>query len=357
MHKGFKDFFNDCVDRSAGAIRSSQRIPKRGIEQRPVGVHLNSKFSPLELNLAAPSLTVALAHVARAAIFPVLGVALVSALTLGAFRARPVAAFSNHETVYTVDSSAVAPIATAESTATLEPLTAATESVKSELNLLADVPLPEQNEALAALADELTKEAEGVQTASLVKESVLDRMGQIKFLAGMIAIHRPSIADCGAVAKDIVEISSQEGVDPFYVAAIISVESRFGSNERSKVGAMGLMQLMPKTADAVQKLRTGTKLRTTLTDPRTNIKLGVHYIKQLEKQFKGNRFLALAAYNWGPTNVDNVGGRKSRIPASVQDYASTVLERSLKWVNHYKKAEKSANSFEQAMIEPKPAIS
>lgn len=163
------------------------------------------------------------------------------------------------------------------------------------------------------------------------------RQGLIKFLAGMIAVHHPDIADCGSVARDIVEISTKEKIDPFFVASIISVESRFFTDARSKVGATGLMQLMPGTAAAVAASRKAP----TLTDPHTNIMLGVQYIKELELKYRGNRYLALSAYNWGPANVD----KGTRIPASVSQYATKIMERTARWRKHFTRAEASATAL------------
>ena len=168
-----------------------------------------------------------------------------------------------------------------------------------------------------------------------------DLRSMVKFIAGLIAVNRPNIPDCGMVAAAIVKLSSAKKVDPFFVAALISVESRFGQNEKSNVGATGLMQLMPNTATEVAD--SSRAIRPSLTDVTTNIKLGIDYWIQLEKRYRGNQFLALSAYNWGPGNVDKVRTSPSRIPASVQKYAKTILERHASWLTHFRNAKLGAS--------------
>lgn len=170
-----------------------------------------------------------------------------------------------------------------------------------------------------------------------------DLKSMVKFISGLIAVHRPNITDCGQVAAAIVRISAKEKVDPFLIAAIISVESRFGQAERSRVGAVGLMQLMPATARHVADPEQNVK--PTLTDITTNIQLGIEYWKQLSKRYKGNNFLALAAYNWGPGNVDRNHRDVKRIPSGVSNYAQTIIGRHKSWVNHYQSAKASASKI------------
>jgi soluble lytic murein transglycosylase-like protein len=102
---------------------------------------------------------------------------------------------------------------------------------------------------------------------------------------------------------------------------------------------------MPATARFVAKAN-GMSTKQTLTDTRYNLALGINYIQALEKQYRGNRFLALAAYNWGPANVDKTG-LSGRIPRAVRHYASTILERNLSWKRHFHKAQKSVASLDQ----------
>jgi soluble lytic murein transglycosylase len=95
-------------------------------------------------------------------------------------------------------------------------------------------------------------------------------------------------------------------VNPYLAAAIIREESQYDEKAVSMVGAVGLMQLMPATANQVaQRFGLSAVEREDLFDQSTNIGLGVRYLGQLLDQFSGNVAYAVAAYNAGPTAVTN----------------------------------------------------
>jgi soluble lytic murein transglycosylase len=94
------------------------------------------------------------------------------------------------------------------------------------------------------------------------------------------------------------------GVDPYLVAAIIREESQYDRQAVSRVGAIGLMQVMPGTANNVaRRLGIPPVGRDDLFDQETNIQIGVHYVEQLLEQFSGNVALTVASYNAGPVVV------------------------------------------------------
>jgi soluble lytic murein transglycosylase len=102
----------------------------------------------------------------------------------------------------------------------------------------------------------------------------------------------------------ILESADATEIDPYLVMAIIRVETKFEPNKESRVGAQGLMQLMPKTVDEiVAKGRFSTTFREDVNDPAINIRLGSWYIAALTREFKGNKVAVMAAYNAGPGNV------------------------------------------------------
>jgi hypothetical protein len=86
------------------------------------------------------------------------------------------------------------------------------------------------------------------------------------------------------------------------IYGVIWVESRFNPEAVSKVGARGLMQLMPRTASYLAEC-IGWEGRFDSFDPEFNIAAGSYYVARLIKQFDGDVDLALAAYNAGPTNI------------------------------------------------------
>jgi len=91
-------------------------------------------------------------------------------------------------------------------------------------------------------------------------------------------------------------------LDYAYVYAIIRQESVFQTDARSYSGALGLMQLMPATAEEVAKQQ-GIKLKNDQDVPDINILLGTSYLRKMLDRFKGNVLLATAAYNMGPSRT------------------------------------------------------
>ncbi len=103
-----------------------------------------------------------------------------------------------------------------------------------------------------------------------------------------------------AYQSEISAAARQHGVDEAIVRAIIHAESAFNPNALSRVGAQGLMQLMPGTAREVGV--------SNAFDPVQNIGGGVRYLAMLLKRFNGNLTLAAAGYNAGPGAVDKYKG-------------------------------------------------
>lgn len=97
--------------------------------------------------------------------------------------------------------------------------------------------------------------------------------------------------------------AGRASVDPFLVAAVVREESSFYPAARSRVGARGLMQLMPDTGRAVaQSRQIPFPDATVLDQPITNLELGSTFFAGLMREF-GDPRLAAAAYNAGPTRV------------------------------------------------------
>jgi len=94
-------------------------------------------------------------------------------------------------------------------------------------------------------------------------------------------------------------------VDPLLVAGIIREESLYNPQALSSVGAMGLMQLMPETANRVaRRLGLDSVDREDLLRADVNVRLGVDYVGELLRDYKGNLIRAVAAYNAGPEAVN-----------------------------------------------------
>ena len=104
--------------------------------------------------------------------------------------------------------------------------------------------------------------------------------------------------------KEVLQQAAQQKINPAWAFAIIRQESAFTPDARSHAGALGLMQLLPRTArDMARSLSLRTPRRHDLLQIDTNIKLGVGYLKKVQDRYQGNPVLATAAYNAGPNNV------------------------------------------------------
>lgn len=102
-----------------------------------------------------------------------------------------------------------------------------------------------------------------------------------------------------------VPILAAQGVDPDLLSAIIREESQYDGRAVSRVGALGLMQVMPATANTVaRKLGMADVTRDDLFDEETNVRIGARYVAQLLEQFAGNLIYTVAAYNAGPHAVN-----------------------------------------------------
>ncbi len=140
-----------------------------------------------------------------------------------------------------------------------------------------------------------------------------------------------------AGSDDVTSLITKES--PF-VQAIISVESKGNPTAKSGVGASGLMQLMPATAKDLGVEDT--------TNPAQNIKGGRTYINQQLKKYDSKE-LALAAYNWGPGNIDRGLRRLENkgVAATWENLKryTKVPEETVKYVSLVKKAEREINDL------------
>jgi soluble lytic murein transglycosylase len=102
----------------------------------------------------------------------------------------------------------------------------------------------------------------------------------------------------------VYRYSERNSLDPYLVAAVIRTESKFINIARSPKGAMGLMQMMPDTAEWVAKQIDYPDFEISkLNDPEISIRFGTWYLSSVRKEFGGNEVLMLAAYNAGRGNV------------------------------------------------------
>lgn len=119
----------------------------------------------------------------------------------------------------------------------------------------------------------------------------------------------------------IKEAANKYGVEEELIKAVIKQESGFNKNAVSSAGAIGLMQLMPKTADS---------LGVNPYDALENIDGGTRYLRGLLNSFSGNKALALAAYNGGIGRMKKLGvdtvEEISKMPSETRNYVNKVLK-------------------------------
>jgi len=115
----------------------------------------------------------------------------------------------------------------------------------------------------------------------------------------------------------IIDKASQRyGVDAGLIRAIIKQESNFNPRAVSSAGAQGLMQLMPATARGLGVSDS--------FDPEQNVMAGTRFLKDMLRRYGGNLDDALAAYNWGPGNVDRHGSASAHLPRETREYLAKV---------------------------------
>jgi hypothetical protein len=136
-----------------------------------------------------------------------------------------------------------------------------------------------------------------------------------------------------AFRDEVLATAAVNGVDPALVRAVMHAESAFNPNAMSRVGAQGLMQLMPATA-----ARFGV---TEAFVPAENIKGGVSYLAWLLKRFDGDTTRVAAAYNAGEGAVDRHGG--------VPPYAETQVFVQLVGILHQRYREALAGAASAAV--------
>lgn len=152
------------------------------------------------------------------------------------------------------------------------------------------------------------------------------------------------------------EIASAEGVDMHLARAIIQAESAFNYKARSKAGALGLMQLMPSTAERFGVVDP--------FDPRQNISGGVKYLKWLHDYYQGDLTRVVAAYNAGEGAVNRHKGippfRETRayVPKVLDLYQRKAVQPDPKLAGSMGLLQKGRGGFkvEEQKTVPEPTV-
>lgn len=136
--------------------------------------------------------------------------------------------------------------------------------------------------------------------------------------------------------QDVLAQAEAQRIDPAWAFAIMRQESAFMADARSRVGALGLMQIMPNTGKQLaQLLNTKLPHPHQLLDIGTNIRFGITYLRRMLNETDDNTVMATAAYNAGIARVRQWTPQKGAMPADLwvemvpfyetRDYLTNVL--------------------------------
>ena len=193
------------------------------------------------------------------------------------------------------------------------------EMMKSAVSFSGNEPEPASAEigsALKAFLTHCSKESQKTDTAGSagsqtsgaeddpVSERALSTAEAVTFAGGAVSPYDDIIRNA----------ASRYGVQEGLIKAVIKMESGFNPRAVSRAGARGLMQLMPSTA-------AGLGVRDSF-DPEQNIMAGTRFLRELLEKYGGDLDSALAAYNWGPGNVDR--SRGAFLPRETKEYLVKV---------------------------------
>src|ERR1700676_738101 len=188
----------------------------------------------------------------------------------------------------------------------------------------AQVPANLETSVRAAMAPSIALQRSSVekQATSVIPPNV--RAGMRPFFVLPIASDSISVVHCEPLPPEdldpVVEHAAQkEGVSSDLVRAVIEKESGARPCAISSSGAVGLMQLMPATADEMEVQDP--------FDPQQNIEAGTKLLKFLLNKYDDNLPLALGAYNAGPGRVDEAGG-VPQIPETLKYVADIIRKLS-----------------------------
>ncbi len=151
------------------------------------------------------------------------------------------------------------------------------------------------------------------------------------FAADILITHVSLYKPDPQVQKLIEEDSARFHISPELLQAVILTESKYNPQAVSRTGAVGVMQIMPDTAQWIAE-QSGLPADN-LHDPKQNIALGAWYLYYLLDKYHGNLVLALAAYNAGRGNVDS-WMKENRWPPDFVDINRIPFPETREFVKH-----------------------
>jgi soluble lytic murein transglycosylase len=162
-----------------------------------------------------------------------------------------------------------------------------------------------------------SRRRENARRAAARRRTAARRRSAVLIVGGVLVVAVAVVLSMPFVRKAVNELglplanadvirqqAAEKHLDPALIAAVIYAETKFEPRV-SVAGAVGLMQVMPETAEFLAR-RSGATTFTVadLSTPQVNIAYGSYYLRYLIDEFRGNVMFALAAYNGGDANVD-----------------------------------------------------
>ncbi len=204
----------------------------------------------------------------------------------------------------------------------LDNLAKVPKSDHKSLQSLASMAHLSQVEMLRSLFDDEGDSDDGLVTSvDTVSQWSLLQAQKSQYADSYYAVQKPSLtaeppSDRQNIDKLIDQIAAKVCLAPELIRSVVATESNYQTKAVSPVGAQGLMQLMPATAN---ELGVSDSF-----DPQENLLGGSRYLKQLLDKYDGDLDHALAAYNWGQGNVDRHG--LGKMPTETRHYLAKVKE-------------------------------
>lgn len=161
-----------------------------------------------------------------------------------------------------------------------------------------------------------------------------------KLVANVVKVRRERLPQNVWALNDLISrYAGAAGIERSLVYAMIHTESNFNTHARSRANAVGLMQLIPDqgaraAADYLEDAPRAISVAE-LRNPATNLRLGTAYLQLLSDRYfskvqndEARLALALAAYNWGPGNVQNAIRREQRMPRTLNEVKQMLARRA-----------------------------
>lgn len=195
---------------------------------------------------------------------------------------------------------------------------------------------------------------DGSTAQKLEGEQYLNYLVFKKIETSMSAEWKPKIPE---ITQMLIGECEKQALDPIFVLAVIQTESQFNSRAKGTSGEIGLMQILPRTAEWIsKKYKIPWRGDNSLYDPATNIKIGIAYFAFLRSDFESRAYHYLPAYNMGPKNLRkinrSIGSVNLQGEPQKRDYAVRVMKNYSIIYQEMSTGQKDLIKFARSQDEP-----